>query len=83
MITWNTVIYVLSSLALAVLVVALASRQKTKSSDWSTTTLAFGLIWTTLVLGAGADVRQIAVRVLADRICGGARSCLLALFPAQ
>jgi hypothetical protein len=53
MITWNTVIYVLNSLALAVLVVALASRLKSTSPDWGTTTLAFGLIWTTLVLGAG------------------------------
>ena len=53
MITWNTVIYVLNSLALAVLVVALASRLRAKSPDWSTITLAFGLIWTTLVLGAG------------------------------
>jgi hypothetical protein len=53
MITWNTVIYVLNSLALAVLVVALASRLRAKSPDWSTMTLAFGLIWTTLVLGAG------------------------------
>lgn len=53
LITWNTVIYVLNSLALAALVVALASRLKTKSQDWSTMTLAFGLIWTTLVLGAG------------------------------
>ena len=53
MITWNTVIYVLNSLALAVLVVALASRLKIKSPDWSTMTMAFGLIWTTLVLGAG------------------------------
>jgi len=53
MITWNTVIYVLNSLALAVLVVALATRLKAKSPDWSTMTLAFGLIWTTLVLGAG------------------------------
>jgi len=53
MITWNTVIYVLNALALAVLVVALASRLRAKSPDWSTMTLAFGLIWTTLVLGAG------------------------------
>lgn len=52
-VTWNTVIYVLNSLALAVLVVALASRLRTKSADWATMTLAFGLIWTTLVLGAG------------------------------
>jgi len=53
MITWNTVIYVLNSLALAVLVVALAGRLKDKSPDWGTMTMAFGLIWTTLVLGAG------------------------------
>jgi len=53
MIMWNTVIYVLNSLALAVLVVALASRLKVKSPDWGTMTMAFGLIWTTLVLGAG------------------------------
>ena len=53
MITWNTVIYVLNSLALAVLVVALASRLRTVSADWATMTLAFGLIWATLVLGAG------------------------------
>ena len=53
MITWNTVIYVLNALALAVLVVALASRLKNKSPDWGTMTMAFGLIWTTLVLGAG------------------------------
>ncbi len=33
MITWNTVIYVLNSLALAVLVVSLASRLKAKSPD--------------------------------------------------
>ena len=53
MITWNTVIYVINSLALALLVVALAGHLKSKSPDWSTTILAFGLIWTTLVLGAG------------------------------
>lgn len=53
MITWNTVIYVLNSLALAVLVVALSSRLKSKSPEWGTMTMAFGLIWTTLVLGAG------------------------------
>lgn len=53
MITWFSVIYVLNALALAVLVVALASRLRAKSADWATMTLAFGLIWTTLVLGAG------------------------------
>lgn len=53
MITWFTVIYVLNALALAVLVVALAARLRDKSPDWATMTMAFGLIWTTLVLGAG------------------------------
>jgi len=69
MITWNTVIYVLNSLALAVLVVALANRLKAKSPDWSTMTLAFGLIWTTLVLGAGmiGNVTTEQMAVLAPR----------------
>ena len=53
MITWFTVIYVLNALALAVLVVALAGRLRDTSPDWATMTMAFGLIWTTLVLGAG------------------------------
>lgn len=53
MITWNTVIYVVNALALAVLVAALASRLKSASPDWSTMSLCFGLVWTTLVLGAG------------------------------
>ncbi len=53
MITWFTVIYVLNALALAVLVVALAGRLRDKSPDWGTMTMAFGLVWTTLVLGAG------------------------------
>ena len=69
MITWNTVIYVLNSLALAVLVVSLASRLKAKSPDWGTITLAFGLIWTTLVLGAGmiGNVTTEKMAVLAPK----------------
>ncbi len=67
MITWNTVIYVVNALALAVLVVALARRLKATSADWGTVTLAFGLIWTTLVLGAGmiANVTTERVAILA------------------
>lgn len=53
MITWNTVIYIVNALALVVLVVALAARLKKASAEWSTITLTFGTIWTTLVLGAG------------------------------
>jgi hypothetical protein len=67
MITWNTVIYVVNALALAVLVVALASRLKAASPDWGNIALAFGLIWTTLVLGAGmiANVTTERLAVLA------------------
>ena len=53
MITFNTVIYVVNALALGVLVVALTGRIKAKSPDWGMSTLSFGLIWTTLALGAG------------------------------
>ncbi|SEV87966.1 protein of unknown function [Cognatiyoonia koreensis] len=67
MITWNTVIYIVNALALAVLVVALASRLRSKSPDWGSIALAFGLIWTTLVLGAGmvANVTTERVAILA------------------
>lgn len=67
MITWTTVIYVLNALALAVLVVAVGRRIKSKSPDWGTMTLVFGVIWTTLVLGAGmiANVTTERMAVLA------------------
>ena len=70
MITWNTVIYVVNSLALTVLVVALARQLNSKSPDWGTITLAFGLIWTTLVLGAGmigtVTTERMAALALSD-----------------
>lgn len=65
MITWNTVIYIVNALALALLVVALASRLKRISPEWGTTSLAFGLIWTTLVLGAGMIANVATERVMA------------------
>lgn len=65
MITWNTVIYIVNALALAVLVVALSSRLKLKSPDWGSVTLAFGLMWTTLVLGAGMMGNVTTERVVA------------------
>ncbi len=64
MITWNTVIYIVNSIALAVLVVALASRLKAASPNWGTMALAFGLIWTTLVLGAGMIANITTERVV-------------------
>ncbi len=65
LITFNTVIYIVNSLALALLVVALASRLKSKSPDWGSIALAFGLIWATLVLGAGMIANVATERVAA------------------
>jgi hypothetical protein len=53
LIVWNTVIYILNAFALAVLVVALDARFKSTTPDWAAITRALGLIWATLVLGAG------------------------------
>lgn len=65
MIAWNTVIYIVNALALAVLVVSLSLRLATESPEWGAITLAFGLIWTTLVLGAGMIANVAIERVLA------------------
>lgn len=53
LIVFNTVIYILNAFALAVLVVALDARLKTTTPDWAAITRALGLMWATLVLGAG------------------------------
>lgn len=53
LIVWNTVIYILNAFALVVLVVALEGRLKMATPDWAAITRATGLIWATLVLGAG------------------------------
>lgn len=53
LILWNTVIYILNAFALAVLVVALDARLKTMTPDLAAISRALGLIWATLVLGAG------------------------------
>lgn len=53
MILWNSAIYVLNALALAVLVVALFDRLQPVTPGGATLTLVLGGIWATLVLGAG------------------------------
>ncbi len=53
LIMFNTVIYILNAFALAVLVVALDARLKSSTPDWAAITRALGLMWATLVLGAG------------------------------
>lgn len=53
LIDWNTTIYAVNALALAVLVVALADSLRPLRPGWAEVSRAFGLIWATLVLGAG------------------------------
>ena len=60
LILWNTVIYILNALALTFLVVVLHSRLCINTPDWATMTHALGLIWATLVIGAGM-ISNVAV----------------------
>ena len=50
---WNTIIYGVNALALAVLVVALSERQTSTTPGWAAVTRGLGLVWAALVLGAG------------------------------
>lgn len=60
LILWNSVIYILNALALALLGVALCLRLHPLSPIWAGLCGAFGLIWATLVLGAGM-IANVAV----------------------
>lgn len=53
MLAWNSTIYIVNALALAVLVVALKARMATGHAPYADLSMAFGLIWAALVLGAG------------------------------
>lgn len=53
LILWNSVIYILNALALAVLVVAVHDRLRATAPDWAAVARALGLIWAALVIGAG------------------------------
>lgn len=53
LILWNTVIYIINAIALAVLVAALHGRLKADTPDFAMVTLVLGTIWATLVIGAG------------------------------
>lgn len=57
---WNTTIYIVNALALALLVVSLSARLRTFDPGWASVTHAIGLIWATLVLGAGM-IANVAV----------------------
>lgn len=53
MILWNTVIYILNAIALLVLVIAVARRLSADTPVWADFSRAIGIVWVTLVLGAG------------------------------
>ena len=53
LILWNSVIYILNALALAVLVVVVHARLRMATPDWAAITRALGLMWATLLIGAG------------------------------
>ncbi|MBB5517159.1 hypothetical protein FHS89_003206 [Rubricella aquisinus] len=53
LILWNTVIYIINAIALALLVAALHGRLKSSRTDFAMVTLVLGIIWATLVIGAG------------------------------
>jgi len=63
LILWNSVIYILNALALAILVVAVHARLSVSTPDWAAVTRAFGLIWATLVIGAGMIANVAVERV--------------------
>ncbi len=60
LILWNSVIYILNALVLAVLVIAIHARLHASTPNWAAVTRAFGLIWGTLVIGAGM-IANVAV----------------------
>lgn len=60
LIAWNTTIYVVNALALAVLVAAMSQRLAIATPGWAQVTRGLGLIWAALVLGAGM-IANVAV----------------------
>lgn len=66
MLAWNLTIYVLNALCLVVLAAALSQRFRAAVPGLASLTLGFGVLWATLVLGAGmvANVGLEAVAVL-------------------
>lgn len=65
MIAWNSTIYIANALFLGVLVLALHARLRDVTPGWAETTRAFGVIWATLVLGAGMIANMSVEAVLA------------------
>lgn len=53
LIAWNSTIYIANALALVLLVLAVHDQLRNEAPGWAEASRAFGLIWATLVLGAG------------------------------
>ncbi|MBT8241455.1 MAG: DUF4386 family protein, partial [Acidimicrobiia bacterium] len=62
---WNLIIFIVFGIALVALVLALHERLKTGSPGLAQATVAFGLIWSGLVLAAGM-VTNIGIGTVAD-----------------
>lgn len=65
MIAFNTVIYILNALALAILVMALDARLRGAAPNFSSVTRGLGMVWVTLVLAAGMVANVAVERVSA------------------
>ncbi len=63
LIAWNTTIYVVNALALALLVTALHSHLALQAPEAASVTRTLGTIWATLVLGAGMIANVTVERV--------------------
>ncbi|MCR9108904.1 hypothetical protein [Marivita sp. XM-24bin2] len=64
MLVLNSTIYILNALALVILVVALSAHLRPTAPAWADVTRAIGLVWATLVLGAGMIANVAVERVL-------------------
>ncbi|MBO6790539.1 MAG: DUF4386 family protein [Dinoroseobacter sp.] len=63
LILWNSIIYILNALALAVLLAALYRRLGAKTPNLALVSLVLGIIWAVLVIGAGMIANVAVERV--------------------
>ena len=63
LIIWNTLIYIVNAAALVVVCIAIHGQLHPSAPGLSTIALAYGLIWSALVLGAGMIANVAVERV--------------------
>lgn len=76
LILWNSAIYILDALALAVLVVAVHARLHATTPDRAAVARALGLIWAALVIGAGTAFASVRGRAVDRGSRNRTRCCL-------